>query len=132
MESFTITPASEADIEAYSQAFRRSGFRGPLNWYRNIDRNWELLAAWAGARIHAPALYMVGEHDLLLRFRGMDRLVPNLERFVPGLRARHVLPGCGHWIQRERPQEVNAALLDLLASLGTGAGAAPAGGFPVR
>lgn len=115
----TALPAwiSETDIDVYAEAMAHHGFRGPLNWYRNIDRNWELTAAWAGARIHTPALYMVGERDLLMRFRGMDRLVPNLESVVPGLRAKHILPGCGHWIQRERAQAVTDALLALLAGL---------------
>lgn len=108
---------TESEIDMYAEAYKRNGFRGPLNWYRNIDRNWELTAAWAGGRIQTPALYMVGERDLLMRFRGMDRLVPNLERFVPGLRGKHILAQCGHWIQRERPGEVNAALLALLGSI---------------
>ncbi len=108
---------TEADLDLYVQAFTQNGFRGPLNWYRNIDQNWRLTAAWAGARIHTPALYMVGERDVLMRFKGMDRLVPNLERVVPGLRAKHIVPGCGHWIQRERPEAVNAALLELIRGL---------------
>lgn len=108
---------TEADLDLYAGAIGNHGFRGPLNWYRNIDRNWELMAAWAGARIHTPALYMVGDRDVLMHFKAMDRLIPNLERVVPGLRAKHVLPGCGHWIQRERPREVNEALLSLIRSV---------------
>jgi len=108
---------SEEDIDFYAGEFKRSGFRGPLNWYRNIDRNWELCAPWVGAKITLPALFMIGDRDPVRTFRGMDRLVPNLELFVPGLREKHVLQGCGHWIQRERPQEVNAVLLRFLASL---------------
>jgi pimeloyl-ACP methyl ester carboxylesterase len=108
-----VLPAwvSEADIDFYAGEFARSGFRGPLNWYRNIDRNWELTAAWAGARITVPALYMAGERDLVLKFRAMDRLLPSLATIIPGLREKHILPGCGHWIQRERAAEVNAALI---------------------
>lgn len=108
---------TEVDLDLYAQAYARHGFRGPLNWYRNIDRNWDLTSAWAGAQIHTPALYMIGDRDVLMRFKSMSWLVPNLERIVPGLRAKHVLPGCGHWIQRERPREVNAALLALLRGL---------------
>lgn len=108
---------TENDLDIYASAMARNGFRGPLNWYRNIDRNWELTAPWTGALIHTPALYMVGDRDVLLHFKSMDRLVPNLERWVPGLQAKHVLPGCGHWIQRERPKEVTQALLSLIHSL---------------
>ena len=77
-------------------------------------RNWQLLAPWAGARESVPALYMVGDRDLVYRFPGMDQLVPNLRRFVPNLRETIILEGCGHWTQQERPAEVNAALLAFL------------------
>jgi len=108
---------SEADIEFYAGEFARSGFRGGLNWYRNIDRNWELLAPWAGAKVTVPALYVAGDRDLVVAFRGMDKLLPALPLFVPRLRAPVMLPGCGHWTQQERPAEVNAAMLEFLGSL---------------
>jgi pimeloyl-ACP methyl ester carboxylesterase len=108
---------TEADIDVYTQEFTRSGFRGGLNWYRNIDRNWELLAPYAGARVMVPALYVVGDRDLVYRFRGMDQLIPNLEQFVPELRRTVILPGCGHWTQQERAAEVNAAMLEFLKGL---------------
>lgn len=105
---------SEADIDTYAAEFRAGGFRGPLNWYRNIDRNWELLAPWTGATVNVPALYVAGDRDLVLAFRGMDQLLPNLKRVVPKLEETIILPGCGHWTQQERPDEVNAALLTFL------------------
>lgn len=111
---------SEADIDFYAGEFARSGFQGPLNWYRNIDRNWEQSAPWHGAAVRVPALFMIGERDPVLTFRGMDHLVPNLEDYVPGLRVKTVVPECGHWIQREHPGIVNAALVDFLASLDKG------------
>jgi len=108
---------TEADIDFYASEFTRTGFRGGLNWYRNIDRNWELLAAWAGARVTVPALYIAGDHDLVLAFRGMDKLLPALAQFVPNLQQTLILPGCGHWTQQERPSEVNAAMLGFLQTL---------------
>ena len=108
---------SEEDVDVYAAEFRRTGFRGGLNWYRNIDRNWELLAPFAGAPVTVPALYVAGDRDLVVAFRGMDRLLANLERFVPQLRGTVMLPGCGHWTQQERPAEVNAAILDFLRGL---------------
>jgi pimeloyl-ACP methyl ester carboxylesterase len=108
----------EADVDFYAGEFARVGFRGGLNWYRNIDRNWELLAPWAGAQVTAPALYVAGERDLVLAFRGMDQLLPALPRFIPNLRKTTILPGCGHWTQQERPAEVNAAMLEFLKGLG--------------
>jgi pimeloyl-ACP methyl ester carboxylesterase len=105
---------SEADIEFYASEFSRVGFRGGLSWYRNIDRNWELLAPFAGARVSVPALYVAGDRDLVVTFPGMDQLIPNLSKFVPNLRKTVMLPGCGHWTQQERPEEVNAAMVDFL------------------
>jgi pimeloyl-ACP methyl ester carboxylesterase len=108
----------EAEVDFYAGEFARAGFRGGLNWYRNIDRNWELLAPWAGAKVTVPALFVAGERDLVLAFRGMDQLVPALSTLVPNLRRTLVLPGCGHWTQQERPREVNAAILEFLEGLG--------------
>ena len=108
---------TEADVDFYTAEFTRTGYRGGLNWYRNIDRNWELLAPFAGARVMVPALYIAGDRDLVVRFPGMDQLIPNLSRFVPQLRATIMLPGCGHWTQQERAGEVNAAMIDFLRGL---------------
>ncbi len=109
-----LTPA---DLDFYTGEFARTGFRGGLNWYRNIDRNWELLAPFAGARVTVPALYVAGDRDLVLAFPGAKDLVANLTRFVPALRQTIMLPGCGHWTQQERPEAVNAAMLEFLRSL---------------
>ena len=108
---------TEADINFYTAEFSRTGFRGGLNWYRNIDRTWELMAPYAGARVTVPALYIAGDRDLVVYFRGMDQLIPNLARLVPNLRRTVMLPGCGHWTQQERPREVNAALIEFLKGL---------------
>jgi pimeloyl-ACP methyl ester carboxylesterase len=108
---------TEADIDYFAGEFARTGFGGGLNWYRNIDRNWELLAAYAGAHVTVPALYVVGDRDLVVAFRGMDQLIPNLQMFVPGLRKTLMLPGCGHWTQQERPRDVNAAMVEFVRGL---------------
>lgn len=108
---------SEADAEFYTAEFTRSGFRGGLNWYRNIDRNWELLAPMAGARVTVPALYVAGDRDLVVGFRSMDHLIAGLSHFVPQLHGTLMLPGCGHWTQQERAPEVNTAVIDFLRKL---------------
>ncbi len=121
--SHTVEPAAppswftEADVDFYAGEFTRAGFRGGLNWYRNIDRNWELLAPYAGARVTVPALYVAGDQDLVVHFRGMDQLLPNLQKFIPELRKTIMLPGCGHWTQQERPKEVNDAMIAFLTTL---------------
>jgi pimeloyl-ACP methyl ester carboxylesterase len=108
---------SERDIDLYEGEFKRTGFRGGLNWYRNIDLNWELLAPYAGGQVTVPALYVAGDRDLVVSFKGMDQLLPNLEKFAPNLRKKIMLPGCGHWTQQERPEEVNAAIVSFLREL---------------
>ena len=105
---------SEADVDVFAGEFARTGFRGGLNWYRNIDRNWELLAPFSGARVTPPALYVAGDRDLVVAFRGMDQLIPNLSKFVPNLNRTLMLSGCGHWTQQERPAEVNEAIVEFL------------------
>ena len=107
----------EDDVDVYAAEFRRTGFRGALNYYRNIDRNWELTTPFAGAQVKVPALYVVGDRDLLLSFPGMDQLLANLKNFVPALHGIQIIPGCGHWTQQERPAEVNTALLEFLREL---------------
>ena len=108
---------TDADIDFYAGEFLRTGFRGGLNWYRNIDRNWELLSPFAGARVTIPALYVAGERDLVLGFPGARDFLANLPKFVPQLRKTVILPGCGHWTQQERPREVNEAMIAFLNSL---------------
>jgi pimeloyl-ACP methyl ester carboxylesterase len=108
---------SEADIDFYTREFARSGFRGPLNYYRNIDRNWELTAAFEGVKVTVPALYVAGDHDMVVAAPGMAEHIANLRQFVPALREVRMLPGCGHWTQQERPGEVNTAIIEFLRSL---------------
>jgi pimeloyl-ACP methyl ester carboxylesterase len=116
----TALPAwlTEPDLDFYAGEFARTGFSGGLNWYRNIDRNWELLAPYARAQVQVPALYMAGDRDLVLSFPGMRELLPSLSRFVPKLQRTVILPGCGHWTQQERPREVNAAMIEFLREQG--------------
>jgi pimeloyl-ACP methyl ester carboxylesterase len=106
---------TEADIDFYASEFKRTGFRGGLNWYRNIDRNWELLAPFAGSKVTVPALYMTG--DRTAPPQGIDRVIADLANDVPQLRGAIVLRDCGHWAQQERPSEVNAAMIDFLHRL---------------
>jgi pimeloyl-ACP methyl ester carboxylesterase len=111
---------TEQDIQVFADDYARHGehaFTGPLNWYRNIDRNWELLAAFQGLGITVPALYVVGDRDMVTTLRGIDRLREQLPVTAPLLHRSITLPGCGHWTQQERPAEVNEALLDFLTHL---------------
>lgn len=108
---------TSGDLDYYAGRFAKSGFRGGLNWYRNIDRNWELLAPFAGAKVTVPALYIAGERDVVVAFPGMEQTLANLANVVPQLRKRIMLKGCGHWTQQERESDVNAALIEFVRSL---------------
>jgi pimeloyl-ACP methyl ester carboxylesterase len=108
---------SEADIAFYAGEFARSGFRGPLNYYRNHDRNWELMAAFDGMSVAVPALYLAGDEDMAFTAPGMADYIANLKQVVPTLKGFQMLRGCGHWTQQERPAEVSAAIIDFLRGL---------------
>jgi pimeloyl-ACP methyl ester carboxylesterase len=105
---------SEADAAFFSETYQTSGFRGGLNWYRNIDRNWELTAPWQGARIHQPSLFIAGSRDSVITGLIGAKRVADMERVLPNLKRKLIVDGAGHWIQQERPDEVNAALIAFL------------------
>jgi pimeloyl-ACP methyl ester carboxylesterase len=112
---------SEADLEVYVAEFERTGFRGGLNWYRNFDRNWELLAPFADAKVRVPALFVGGLRDLVVTGpggKGESPAVAMLGIFCEDLRGKVLIEGAGHWNQQEKPEETNAALLGFLAGLG--------------
>lgn len=107
---------SEGDIEVFAAAFRKNGLRGPFNWYRNIDRNWALLAPWQGAQVQPPALFVAGTRDGVIASPMGRKALDTLADSVPRLLDKLLIEGAGHWIQQERPAEVNAALLRFLAA----------------
>jgi pimeloyl-ACP methyl ester carboxylesterase len=108
---------TEDDVAAYVADFSVSGFTGGLNWYRNLDRNQELLKAWRGAAITQPALYIAGELDPVADVTRAAGMRDQPGGLLPNLRSIVEIPNCGHWTQQERPAEVNAALLEFLKSL---------------
>lgn len=105
------------DLRATAADFRVRGFRGGLAWYRAIRRNAELMAPWYGAVIRQPSLFIVGERDDLLAFPGVRERLKDLRRALPGLRGQHALAGAGHWVQRERADEVSRLLVDFVRGL---------------
>lgn len=107
---------SESDLDFYASEFERTGLTGALNRYRNVDRDWEDLAAWDGAPIRQPSLFIAGDHDAWLTWT--QRSVKAFPRTLPGLVGSHVLEGCGHWVQQERAEDVNRLLIDWLRTVG--------------
>ncbi len=106
---------SADDLDVFTEQFRASGFRGPINWYRNLDRNWSITPFLQGAKIRQPTIYIAGSADGVPQMLAAD--VAAMESLVPNLTGRHILDGVGHWTQQEAPDEVNRLLLDFLAGL---------------
>lgn len=108
----------EEDLDVYAGEFERNGFRGGLNRYRNVQRDWEDLAAFRGRSIDVPSLFVGGDRDGptiwgTAAIEAFDVTLPKLHRSI-------ILEGCGHWTQQERPAEVDEALLDFLESVTAG------------
>ena len=106
-----------ADLDYFVGEFEASGFRGPINRYRNHDADFIYLQEFEGRRITQPALFIGGERDLVLSMMGRRDFVTAMRAQIPDLRGADVLPGCGHWTQQERPAEVNERLLAWLGGL---------------
>ncbi|HSA49726.1 MAG TPA: alpha/beta hydrolase [Yinghuangia sp.] len=105
----------EHELDFYAGEFERTGLTGALNRYRNMDRDWSDLAGFAGAPVPQPSLFLGGSRDASTMW--LSDAVKAFETTLPGLAASHILDDCGHWIQQERPDEVNRLLVDWLASL---------------
>ncbi|WP_327350091.1 alpha/beta hydrolase [Streptomyces sp. NBC_01321] len=106
---------TEDDLDVYAGEFERTGLTGALNRYRNMDRDWEDLAQYGGAPIKQPSLFIGGALDASTTW--MADAIDAYPATLPGLASTHILDGCGHWIQQERPEEVNRLLTAWLASL---------------
>jgi pimeloyl-ACP methyl ester carboxylesterase len=103
---------SEAELDFFTGELKRTGFRGGLNWYRNIDRAWELTGFLDGARLGQPTVFVAGERDAVVEFYA--DAYQTLEINAPNLTKKVLFPGAGHWIQQERPAEVNRLLIEFL------------------
>ena len=104
---------TEEELAVYIDTFERTGFTGGLNWYRAMDRSWELAEPLAGRKVEQPALFLTGSRDPVRSFAPAELM----DGWVTDLRASVVVAGAGHWVNQERPDEVNRALLDFLAGL---------------
>lgn len=104
---------SQDELDHYISEFTRTGFTGGLNWYRNFDRNWETTAELNGATISVPCLFIGGTADPLLTFTPRDRAA----EVITGPYREVMIDGAGHWLQQERPDEVNAALIEFLRTV---------------
>lgn len=110
---------TEEDLDYYVAQYQQSGFRGPINWYRNIDRNVALtpqLDSLETGMIQQPAFFIAGTKDPVLQFHG-GRALTGMDKWMADLRGKVLIEGAGHWVPMERPAEVNDALIGFLKSL---------------
>ncbi|MFJ3088234.1 alpha/beta hydrolase [Streptomyces sp. NPDC086838] len=106
---------SEEDLDVYAGEFERTGMTGALNRYRNMDRDWQDLAPHRGAPITQPSLFIGGTLDASTTW--MSDAIDAYPSTLPRLSASHLLEGCGHWLQQERPAEVNGLLTEWLTTV---------------
>jgi pimeloyl-ACP methyl ester carboxylesterase len=113
----SVLPAwlTDADLDYYGGQFAKAGFRGGINRYRNMDRDWEELPQLADAKIKQPALFIAGQKDGVIAMNPGS--IDTMKTLIPNLRDVVLLPGAGHWTQQERPAEVNAAMIAFLKGL---------------
>jgi len=105
---------TDDDLDFYVAEFEQSGFRGPLNYYRNLNLTWELTAG-APAQISQPAMFVAGDKDgvIIMAAQALEALPTN----VPDLRVNELIADVGHWTQQEAPNAVNRHILEFLAQL---------------
>ena len=108
---------SQEDLDYYVGEFTRAGFRGGISYYRNFHRNWETTPQLDGAHLQQPSLFIAGEQDVVIGGATQEQLEEGMGAVIDDLRGVHLIPDTGHWVQQERPAEVNGLLLEFLASL---------------
>lgn len=105
------------ELDYYVGEFKASGLRGPINRYRNHERDFAFLQPFKDRKIEQPALFVSGTRDLAFNMLGGADPIAIMRGFVPNLQGAHVLEGCGHWTQQERVDEVNALITPWLKAL---------------
>ncbi|KOV74055.1 MULTISPECIES: alpha/beta fold hydrolase [unclassified Streptomyces] len=108
---------TEEDLEIYVRAYQSHGFTSGLNFYRNLDRNWEITAPFHGMRLPMPAMLLLGEHDVVLDMPGVQEALPVLSKLHANFREPVIVQGSGHWVQQEKPDFVTGQILDFLRSI---------------
>ncbi|HVK82210.1 MAG TPA: alpha/beta hydrolase [Verrucomicrobiae bacterium] len=111
---------SDADIDYYVGEFEKSGFRGPINRYRNFERDFAMMGEVQDRRIHQPALFVAGAQDMVLKMFGDGDIASMTERMkemIPNLQGVHLIPKSGHWTQQETPAECTRILVDWMKAL---------------
>jgi pimeloyl-ACP methyl ester carboxylesterase len=108
---------TQKDLDYYVGEFTRAGFRGGINYYRNFDRNWQTTPQLTGVKIQQPVTFIAGSEDTVIRGATAASLETSMKRNTTDFRGATLIPGAGHWVQQEKPEEVNALLLSFIAGL---------------
>ncbi|WP_447035526.1 alpha/beta fold hydrolase [Streptomyces sp. DSM 118878] len=108
---------TEDDLETYAQAYETHGFTSALNFYRNLERNWEITAPFHGMRLPMPAMLLLGEHDVVLDMPGVRDALKVMPQLHADFREPVIVPGSGHWVQQEKPEFVTNQILGFLNDL---------------
>jgi pimeloyl-ACP methyl ester carboxylesterase len=99
-------------LDTFEAGFKKSGLAGPINYYRNVDRNWERTPELAGRQVTHRSLMICAENDPIL----IPASAEGMERYVPNLTTK-LIKECGHWTQQEQPEEVNRLIIEWLGDL---------------
>lgn len=108
---------TQEDLDYIVGQFELSGFRGGINYYRNFQRNWEITENLIDVKVKVPTLFIAGERDIVIRGASKEQLTGTMARATEDLRGVVLIPGIGHWVQQEAPEEVNQAMLDFLSEV---------------
>jgi pimeloyl-ACP methyl ester carboxylesterase len=111
---------TQADLDYYVNEFTASGFRGGINFYRNFHRNWETTPELTDRKISQPTTFIAGQRDGVIRGATAEQLTTTMSRVVTDFRGVTLIPEAGHWVQQEKADETNAAIVAFLAGLSKG------------
>ncbi|KAK3441125.1 hypothetical protein EUGRSUZ_B01579 [Eucalyptus grandis] len=108
---------TQKDVDYYVDKFEKKGFTGGINYYRNMNRNWELMAPWDGAQVKVPVKFIVGELDLVYHMPGVKDFIHKggFKKMVPLLEEVVVMEGVAHFLNQERPQDTTQHIYDFLS-----------------
>lgn len=106
----------EEDVAYYRDIFTRTGFTGGFNYYRALNLNWEITAAWTGAQVKVPVKFIVGDLDLSYHMPGVKDYIHKggMKKDVPLLEEVVILEGVGHFIQEEKPDVITNHIYDFI------------------
>ncbi|KAJ7972984.1 Epoxide hydrolase 2 [Quillaja saponaria] len=107
---------SEEDVNYYASKFDQKGFTGGLNYYRALDINWELTAPWTGVQIKVPVKFIIGDLDITYNTPGVKEFIHKggFKKHVPFLQELVVMEGVAHFINQEKPEEINGHIYDFI------------------